>query len=420
MMTIKRTGGDYIVPKPIFFLHIPKTAGTSVTELVERNFEPDACRRITDIHKPIDQIREDIEIALLEGAEFISGHVSFDAIVPFVNDLQIMTLLRNPLERIISVYRFWNTQSNNGKRSVAERLAIEYAKSNTFSAFIRCRHPVITSSTRNEQCHTIAGQQGALLPDRLFLRALTNIEKMSFGIVEKLASSLQVMSSELRINIQGMTTLNATPPTIVKPNLLDEDLLELFANNGDDLTLYRQGAVLLEDKVADLGIQRIFRELGSLALTDIGEAKRDGSFVWTPQMRLTGNNWHEREKLDNKLYYRFTTTPQSTIYFPNPFRSSTALIVSMLFFTEAGRIATRGSVSPADLLRFRIGSKPCEAEVVEGAGGSTDYVLRFSSNDDILKLAIQSDYGIEPSVLGSQDRRNLAAAISAITFKRLE
>ncbi|MBR0671910.1 DUF4214 domain-containing protein [Neoroseomonas soli] len=85
----------------LVFLHVPKTGGTSLHAALARHFPPEAVAHVVgpadwrDALVPASRIR------------FVSGHTRFSAAVLLPGPLRVVTALREPVGRILSLYAFW-------------------------------------------------------------------------------------------------------------------------------------------------------------------------------------------------------------------------------------------------------------------------------------------------------------------------
>lgn len=81
-----------------FFVHIPKSAGSSARAFVQRSSVP---LRVTNV---LPQDSNDAK-----AADFFWGHFMFFDVQRFPADSQCFTFLRDPVERVVSYYWFWKT-----------------------------------------------------------------------------------------------------------------------------------------------------------------------------------------------------------------------------------------------------------------------------------------------------------------------
>ena len=107
----------------LIHLHIPKTAGTSLRESIA----------LAHPELSVAQVIEPIKAPLPEGTSVVSGHISFDDAAVFGDN--IVTVLRHPVDRFVSIYFFWRELYAKGiettrKASMAHHLSLlEFARS---------------------------------------------------------------------------------------------------------------------------------------------------------------------------------------------------------------------------------------------------------------------------------------------------
>ena len=106
-------------PKPAIFMHIQKTAGTSIVNLARNEYDPnqvvshgDYLNGCSERDCSLDSI---VNVRGLSPKEFsnksfVSGHFGFDFAKPLLNGRYSFTFLRDPIERILSYYYFCRTR----------------------------------------------------------------------------------------------------------------------------------------------------------------------------------------------------------------------------------------------------------------------------------------------------------------------
>ena len=142
-----RASGEYIENNIIryFFLHIPKTAGSALTSLLESKFEPDE-------RAPYVGQMEELE---RDGYRLICGHRDYDDARMLTGDVRVITFLRDPLERVLSLYNFW--RSYTWEEITSRKMeGNKIAKSHSFPDFIR--HPHLKGHTHNGMFRMLAGR----------------------------------------------------------------------------------------------------------------------------------------------------------------------------------------------------------------------------------------------------------------------
>lgn len=137
--------------RKLVFLHIPKTGGTSLHHHFAAHFAPEeVCpERFSRLHRwsPEDLARY----------RYFSGHYNFDQIRLIPGPLFIVTVLREPAERVLSSYYFWRRHTAEAVvRHKLEGPAI--AREGSMIDFLRNPHHEVQDSVNNTITRYLAGQ----------------------------------------------------------------------------------------------------------------------------------------------------------------------------------------------------------------------------------------------------------------------
>lgn len=89
----------------LFQLHIPKTAGTSLFSVLSAAVYPGRAH----VALSEQELRE-----RTTGYALLSGHFGWDALSLFPQRPQVLTVLRDPVEHILSLYGYWRAHADAG------------------------------------------------------------------------------------------------------------------------------------------------------------------------------------------------------------------------------------------------------------------------------------------------------------------
>ena len=126
---------------PTIFMHIPKTSGMALTSALTEAIAPSKVvfgydRVLFGAFEGFDSISPDLRRSIYLGpkslpsdAEFVSGHISFSTFSENYQNATYITVLREPISRILSLWLYWRTQSDDQLRAWgdwAERVCISH------------------------------------------------------------------------------------------------------------------------------------------------------------------------------------------------------------------------------------------------------------------------------------------------------
>ena len=86
--------------RPVFFIHVPKTGGTSLAEVVRSVYPPERCLFTYEREDHLDELRAEAQRAAV-----VFGHFSFGLHDVLGFDARYVTLLREPVSRVTSFFR---------------------------------------------------------------------------------------------------------------------------------------------------------------------------------------------------------------------------------------------------------------------------------------------------------------------------
>lgn len=179
------------------FLHIQKTAGTSVQEMAREAYGNERVISHADFL--------DLGVEGCRNYEFLSGHFGFDFARPHMQGRYCFTFLRDPIERLLSLYEFFRT------REPAEHASYAVAHSTDLEGFLCESHgdehlSMIWNHVTWQLAHgwgnTLAGAPHVnpreADPERLLSDAKANLETFDYvGFVQTFNSDIRRIFSDL-------------------------------------------------------------------------------------------------------------------------------------------------------------------------------------------------------------------------------
>jgi hypothetical protein len=124
-MTLPHLSAAYSPARPLAFMHVPKTSGSalagSLTVALQPRRTASGFDRVLfggfDGFETIDPaLRSSIHLepeSLPAEADFVLGHMSFSTLARRYGNAQHMTVLREPISRILSHWLYWRTQTDS-------------------------------------------------------------------------------------------------------------------------------------------------------------------------------------------------------------------------------------------------------------------------------------------------------------------
>jgi len=242
--------------KQLFFLHIPKTGGIAFSHHLQNQFgAQDVC--------PAQFWPEFADIPHSTRCQYglISAHLSFDIWRYLDHQPSYLTMLRHPVERVLSMYDFqrhfvdvFGVEHNRDEITAVQRKARSEVARGLLS-FLRSPDESVRLAVSNAQTLLIAGGNPRSMPEPveqdMLEKAKSNLREFAFiGLTERMQPSLNLLSYSFGWLPRESITLNDTPHRVSRSNL-PPDIVELIAEmNRLDLELYRYASQLFEERYA--------------------------------------------------------------------------------------------------------------------------------------------------------------------------
>lgn len=200
---------------PISFLHLEKTAGMSVSLFLEGLFHP------TQIDPDLSPRHAEEVHVNRHGPRpaFIRGHYDLPKLRRTGLDRFVLTFLREPRARLLSLYYFWRSHTPLAAVKTGVHPGVAEATSCSLLVWLRSTNPEVRNAIDNFYVRRLtgvidrggAGDTLATDPDRCLEDALQALASMEFvGITEQMDASLSVLGRMLEF---------APPPAAPRVNV---------------------------------------------------------------------------------------------------------------------------------------------------------------------------------------------------------
>ncbi len=267
-----------------FFLHIPKTAGTTLNDILRANYAQEAVLDVYDnagFHKMRELPQKDLDaLQLIQGHMFVHD---FDILFANNKNLKAVTFLRNPVARVVSEYHFlkaWPEQ-HLYKLMNEEQIGLE--------EFVTTNRPQLKNHGKNLMVKSLCGVREKDSDDAMLERAWNNLSQRfaCFGIVELFDQSLLLLKQALGLESIFYDRRNVNPYQLAPADLPEKTIKIIKDHNQLDMELLARAAALLNQRIMKQGpsfqaklktfcmVNKRYQHIASKLLKDSNENFKD-------------------------------------------------------------------------------------------------------------------------------------------------
>lgn len=232
--TFDPENGNITVPieKPFLFLHVPKTAGSTLSAVFKRNEKPSKFLHTWAQPKYNDMAR-------VAQKDTVFGHFRYGLHFYFSRPCTYMTVLREPIDRVVSHYYYHRQHKKDPGHA--------FAMNHTFEEWIR-----LSPAGNNDQTRSVSGIRSEFnITEKTLDMATQHLRRMAIvGLTENYHETLMLLKY-----IAGFTIVKYRPVNkgVKRPKVDDvpEATIELIKkHNWADIELYKLGKEIFEKQLS--------------------------------------------------------------------------------------------------------------------------------------------------------------------------
>ncbi len=226
----------------VVYLHIPKTAGRTLSSALVKNFPSEKTVHLDILDAEVDEELDKIPLETRSRARLLWGHFPYGVHTHIPRHCEFVTVLREPVARVVSVYKFILRTPRHVlyDRVTRERVSLEdYVESG-----------MDEGQTGNSQTRQLSGRQFGVVDRAALEEAKHNLAGfLVVGLTEHFEETFALLRRSLGLRIPFYVTRNESPPFRAS-----ERALELIRERNElDQELYAFARGLFLDQVARQG-----------------------------------------------------------------------------------------------------------------------------------------------------------------------
>ena len=201
------------IRKDLFIhLHIPKTGGTTLRDIIQRQYRAEKILMIPKLEES-ENILKEVSTSQINQLKLIQGHLKYGIHNHFHRRAKYFALIRDPINRVLSTYYYVLSQKNNPQNlstSNNQMTIYDFVQSGVNPFLINGQTKLISGKTGNIDNPIIESEE-------LFSLAKENIENdfLFLGITEMFDETILILKNMLGWHMPYYSIANRTKK---KPN----------------------------------------------------------------------------------------------------------------------------------------------------------------------------------------------------------
>lgn len=237
------------IMKDLFIhLHIPKTGGTTLRDIIQRQYQSEKILMIPKLDESEDILKE-VSTSQINQLKLIQGHLKYGIHNHFHRRAKYFAIIRDPINRVLSTYYYVLSQKNNPQNlstSNNQMTIYDYVQSGVNPFLINGQTQLISGKTGNIDNPIIKSEE-------LFSLAKENIANdfLFLGITEMFDETILILKNMLGWHMPYYSIANRTKN---KPNYdaVDPTVISFIKEHNQlDIKLYNITKTSLLNKIAE-------------------------------------------------------------------------------------------------------------------------------------------------------------------------
>ena len=226
------------MPEPVdFFIHVPKTAGTTMLRIIEDRYPPGSVESL--YLAPPDEAKARIA-KIGPQTRIVAGHVDYSYSRNFPGPFRAFAMLREPVDRAISLFYFVKREASHPSHQAVLEGAITIEEMSREQGGMQARFIAGYSPTEPVDDDTLLAQAKQHLVEKLAV----------FGLTERFDETLLLLTKALGWTLRGYARKNVAKERPSK-DATDPVLLAAIRDaSAVDVALYEFARDFFEKQIA--------------------------------------------------------------------------------------------------------------------------------------------------------------------------